>query len=175
MAKKESSNFPFIVLNGWVKCSKHQHKKEGEVHAEAAPTAQPQSVPQQMVHAEISKEHADKFGYLLVQGFDGRIEPMNTQALDVLRKLAKKEKWGEQTQPVVLSININPMAWMNDKIIKIGTKGGEELKKKPKKTNEDGYTSMMNLFVTDAMGMPKFILEEDFNTAFRKTCRTKQL
>ena len=27
---------------------------------------------------------------------------------------------------------------------------------------------MMNLFVTDAMGMPKFILEEDFNTAFRK-------
>ena len=38
----------------------HQHK-EGEVHAEAAPTAQPQSVPQQMVHAEISKEHADKF------------------------------------------------------------------------------------------------------------------
>ena len=48
--EKESSDFPFIVLNGWVKCSRHQHK-EGEVHAEAAPTAQPQSVPQQMVHA----------------------------------------------------------------------------------------------------------------------------
>ena len=107
----------------------HQHK-EGDVHAEAAPTAQPQSVPQQMVHAEISKEHADKFGYLLVQGFDGRIEPMNTQALDVLRKLAKKEKWGElNANQWFLSININPMAWMNDKIIKIGTKGGEELKK----------------------------------------------
>ena len=27
---------------------------------------------------------------------------------------------------------------------------------------------MMNLFVTDAQGMPKFILEDDFNTAFRK-------
>lgn len=43
-------------------------------------TAQPAA------HLEISKEHADKFSDLLVQGFDGRIEPMNSQALDVLRK-----------------------------------------------------------------------------------------
>ena len=167
MAKKKVAIFLLLFSMVGLNAQEHQHK-EGEVHAEAAPTAQPQSVPQQMVHAEISKEHADKFGYLLVQGFDGRIEPMNTQALDVLRKLAKKEKWGElNANQWFLSININPMAWMNDKIIKIGTKGGEELKKKTK-ANEDGYTSMMNLFVTDAMGMPKFILEEDFNTAFRK-------
>ncbi len=93
---------------------------------------------------------------------------MNTQALDVLRKLAKKEKWGElNANQWFLSININPMAWMNDKIIKIGTKGGEELKKKNQSQRRWLYF-MMNLFVTDAMGMPKFILEEDFNTAFRK-------
>lgn len=130
--------------------------------------AQTQKDAQQVVHAEVSKEHADKFGYLLVQGFDGRIEPMNTQALDVLRKLTKKEKWGELTaNQWFLSVNINPMAWMKDEIIKIGTKGGDELKTKTK-ANEDGYTSMMNLFVTDAQGMPKFILEDDFNVAFRK-------
>ena len=34
---------------------------------------------------------------------------------------------------------------------------------------------MMNLFVTDAMGMPKFILEEDFNTAFRKNLQNKAI
>ena len=33
---------------------------------------------------------------------------------------------------MVLSINLNPMAWMNDPIIKIGSSGGEELLKKPK-------------------------------------------
>ena len=77
-------------------------------------------------------------GIFSCKGFDGRIEPMNTQTLDVLRKLAKKEKWGElNANQWFLSININPMAWMNDKIIKIGTKGGEELKKKPKPTKMD--------------------------------------
>ncbi len=128
----------------------------------------PQQPSQQMVHAQIDKEHADKFGYLLVQGFDGRIEPMNTQALDVLRKLTKKEKWGDLTADQwFLSINLNPMAWMQDEIIKIGSSGGDELKKKVK-ANEDGFTSMMNLFVMDAQGMPHFILEKDFNDAFRK-------
>jgi hypothetical protein len=69
----------------------------------------------------------------LVQGFDGRIEPMNSQALDVLRKMAKKEKWGDlNANQWFLSINLNPMAWMNDPIIKIGSSGGEELLKKPK-------------------------------------------
>lgn len=138
-------------------------------HDAAAPnTTATQTPAQPAAHLEISKEHADKFGYLLVQGFDGRIEPMNSQALDVLRKIAKKEKWGDlNANQWFLSINLNPMAWMNDPIIKIGSSGGEELLKKAK-ANEDGYTSMMNLFVSDGQGMPRFILEDDFNIAFRK-------
>ena len=138
-------------------------------HDAAAPnTTATQTAAQPAAHLEISKEHADKFGYLLVQGFDGRIEPMNSQALDVLRKMAKKEKWGDlNANQWFLSINLNPMAWMNDPIIKIGSSGGEELLKKTK-ANEDGYTSMMNLFVSDGQGMPRFILEDDFNIAFRK-------
>ena len=138
-------------------------------HDAAAPnTTATQTPAQPAAHLEISKEHADKFGYLLVQGFDGRIEPMNSQALDVLRKMAKKEKWGDlNANQWFLSINLNPMAWMNDPIIKIGSSGGEELLKKTK-ANEDGYTSMMNLFVSDGQGMPRFILEDDFNIAFRK-------
>lgn len=136
----------------------------GSFYAQTAPT----SGGQPLVHSEINKEHAEKFGYLLVQGFDGRIEPMNTQALDVLRKLAKKGKWENLTaEQWFLSVNINPMAWMKDNIIKIGTKGGEALREKTK-ANEEGYTSMMNLFVMDAQGMPHFVLEEDYNTAFRK-------
>lgn len=134
------------------------------LHAQNVPSAPSQP----LAHLEVNKEHAEKFGYLLVQGFDGRIEPMNTQALDVLRKLAKKEKWGELTaEQWFLSVNLNPMAWMNDRIIKIGTKGGEELKNKTK-ADEEGYTSMMNLFRVDPQGMPTFILENDYNIAFRK-------
>lgn len=151
--------FTFLGFNA----QEHNHQ-----HDTAAPNTTAQAPAQQVSHIEISKEHAAQFAYLLVQGYDGRIEPMNTQALDVLRKLTKKEKWGDMNaNQWFLSVNLNPMAWMNDNIIKIGTKGGEDLMKKTK-ANEDGFTSMMNLFVSDAQGMPRFILEDDFNTAFRK-------
>jgi hypothetical protein len=32
---------------------------------------------------------------------------------------------------------------------------------------------MMNLFVSDGQGMPRFILEDDFNIAFRKNQQNK--
>ena len=166
IAVKKAAVFLLLFSVLGFNAQEHNHKA-GETH-ETEVNKQSQNDSQTSEHAKISEKHADKFGYLLVQGFDGRIEPMNTQALDVLRKLTKKEKWGDLTaNQWFLSININPMAWMKDEIIKIGTKGGDELKNKTK-ANEEGYTSMMNLFVTDAQGMPKFILEDDFNIAFRK-------
>jgi len=49
----------------------------------------PISADEIIARNKISEQHADKFAYLLVQNYDGRIVPMNTQALDVLRKLYK--------------------------------------------------------------------------------------
>lgn len=164
IAAKKAMILLLLVSFLGFKAQEHNHQ-----HEEAAPTTVTAQTPAQPVaHLEINKQHADKFAYLLVQGYDGRIEPMNTQALDVLRKLTKKDKWENMdANQWFLSVNLNPMAWMNDNIIKIGTKGGEELKQKTK-ANEEGFTSMMNLFVSDGQGMPRFILEDDFNAAFRK-------
>lgn len=123
---------------------------------------------------KISKEHADKFGYLLVQNFEGRIVPMNTQALDVLRKIYKHDTFrGSDGKSLdanqwFLSINTDTESWTMVPLIKVDAKGGKELLKKAK-ANEEGYTSLMNLFPID----PKtkninFILEDDYNEAFRK-------
>lgn len=123
---------------------------------------------------KISKEHADQFGYLLVQNFEGRIVPMNTQALDVLRKLYKHDTFRGSDGKYLdanqwfLSINSDTESWTMVPLIKVDAKGGEELLKKTK-ANEDGYTSLMNLFPID----PKtknihFILEHDYNVAFSK-------
>ena len=70
---------------------------------EAAPKNKPNSMAlksPKMISADeiinrnkISEEHADKFGNLLVQNREGRIVPINTQALDVLRKLYKSDKF----------------------------------------------------------------------------------
>ncbi len=121
----------------------------------------------------VSKEHADKFAYLLVQNYEGRIVPMSTQATDVLRKLYKKDKFrgsGDQfltAEQWFLSINTDTPSWTMVPLIKIGTKGGDELKKKTK-ANDEGYTSLMNLFPSDASGNLNYVLEEDYNIAFRK-------
>ncbi|MBT2619641.1 cytochrome c biogenesis protein CcsA [Chryseobacterium sp. ISL-6] len=122
---------------------------------------------------KISKEHADKFGYLLVQNFEGRIVPINTEALDVLRKLYKKDEFkGTDGKSLTanqwfLSINTDTPSWTMVPIIKVGSKGGDELKNKTK-ADDEGYTSLMNLFPADANGNLTYILEHDYNIAFRK-------
>ncbi|RKS98093.1 cytochrome c biogenesis protein CcsA [Chryseobacterium defluvii] len=164
---------------------------DGHNHAPAPEAAQPQQKPQQnslaaplgkmrMISADeiiarnkISKEHADKFGYLLVQNFEGRIVPINTEALDILRKLYKKDEFkGTDGKSLTanqwfLSINTDTPSWTMVPIIKVGTKGGDELKNKTK-ANDEGYTSLMNLFPADANGNLTYILEHDYNIAFRK-------
>ncbi|ASK29092.1 cytochrome C biogenesis protein CcsB [Chryseobacterium sp. T16E-39] len=122
---------------------------------------------------KISAEHADKFGYLLVQNFEGRIVPINTEALDVLRKLYKKDEFkGTDGKSLTanqwfLSVNTDTPSWTMVPIIKVGTKGGDELKNKTK-ADDEGYTSLMNLFPADANGNLTYILEHDYNIAFRK-------
>lgn len=120
----------------------------------------------------ISKEHADKFGYLLVQNYEGRIVPMNTQALDVLRKLYKRDEFrGSDGKKLTanqwfLSINTDTPSWTMVPLIKV-INGGDELKKKVK-ANEDGYTSLMNMFPADETGQLHYVLEADYQAAFRK-------
>lgn len=122
---------------------------------------------------KITEEHADKFGRLLVQNYEGRIVPINTQALDVLRKLYKSDKFkGTEGKSLsanqwFLSINTDPETWTMVPLIKV-SEGGDILRKKVG-ANEDGYTSLINLFPVDRRtGAMHYILEEDFNTAFAK-------
>ncbi|AZA89251.1 cytochrome C biogenesis protein CcsB [Chryseobacterium nakagawai] len=123
---------------------------------------------------KISKEHAEKFGYLLVQNFEGRIIPMNTQALEVLRKLYKHDRFkGTDGKSLdanqwFLSINTDTESWTSVPLIKVDEKGGKALLEKTK-ANEEGYTSLLNLFPVDKKtGMLTYILERDYNTAFAK-------
>ncbi|RNA62348.1 cytochrome C biogenesis protein CcsB [Chryseobacterium nematophagum] len=181
-----------IETHGTTDGSREHIHVEGENHNHATPSETPAPQKNQqnslaaplskmrMISADeiiaknkISKEHADKFGYLLVQNYDGRIVPINTEALDVLRKLYKKDEFkGTDGKSLTanqwfLSINTDTPSWTMVPMIKIGTKGGDELKNKTK-ANEDGYTSLMNLFPSDSNGNLAYVLEQDYNIAFRK-------
>ena len=180
-----------IETHGTTDGSREHVHVEGENHNHAAPESAQAQQPQQnslaaplskmkvispdeiIARNKISAEHADKFGYLLVQNFDGRIVPINTEALDVLRKLYKKDEFqGTDGKSLsanqwFLSVNTDTPSWTMVPMIKVGTKGGDELKKKTK-ADDEGYTSLMNLFPADANGNLTYILESDYNTAFRK-------
>lgn len=161
----------------------HDHGNTNSLTAETEPVKtqnslalrapKPISADEIIAQNRISKEHADKFGYLLVQNYDGRIVPMNTQALDVLRKLYKKDAFrGTDGKSLdanqwFLSVNTDTPSWTMVAMIKVGSKGGEELKKKTK-ANDDGYTSLMAMFPADKTGALHYVLEEDYNIAFRK-------
>ncbi len=66
----------------------------------------------------VNKEHADKFGKLLILDHQGRVKPVNSYALDVLRKIYKKDHYkGLTAEQVILSAQVRPSFWAHQKII----------------------------------------------------------
>ncbi len=65
-------------------------------------------------------EHAERYGRLLVQDFQGRIEPMNTLASELIRKITGKEKpFGLTPEQIMLSMMSQGESWQNVPLIKI--------------------------------------------------------
>lgn len=117
---------------------------------------------------KIDAAHADKFGHLLVQNIDGRIEPVNTMALEILRKLHRKDRFHTlNANQFFLSISTMPFNWINVPLIKVNTKGGPDLLKTVNASPE-GYTSMVNLIKINPDGTAEFRLKDDYAKAFAK-------
>ncbi|MEO9144833.1 MAG: cytochrome c biogenesis protein CcsA [Ginsengibacter sp.] len=117
----------------------------------------------------VDADHAKKFGHLLVQDFQGRIEPMDTHTLELLRKIYKKDTYQKgdlslSSEQWFISMQVDPGYWANEPLIKVGLKGGERLIKETG-ANADGYTSYANL-VDPNTG--NFKLEKQDNKSFSK-------
>ncbi len=70
---------------------------------------------------EVSKEHAEKFGSLLIQNKEGRIEPINTAANKILMKIYKKTTFeGLTADQVLVGMVTDHETWMKKPLIKVG-------------------------------------------------------
>ncbi|MBN2611699.1 MAG: cytochrome c biogenesis protein CcsA [Bacteroidales bacterium] len=70
---------------------------------------------------QIDKEHAMRFGSILLQDNDGRIKPLNTLSSEVLRKIARKNDFkGLSPDEVFLGMLVYPVLWQNEPLIKVG-------------------------------------------------------
>lgn len=72
----------------------------------------------------VSKEHAAKFGELVIQDDGGRMKPINTFASELLRKLRFKATYKDlNADQVLLSMMMNPAVWFNTEFIALDKKG----------------------------------------------------
>ena len=76
----------------------------------------------------IDKDHAARFGRILVQDMKGRLKPMNTFSNEILRKISRKEAlYGQTADQIVLGMAVYPQDWYNVPLIKLGQQ--EEIRK----------------------------------------------
>ncbi len=81
-------------------------------------------VAQTLDGQNVNKEHAAKFGHLLIQNKAGRIEPINTAASKILMKIYKKTEYnGLSAEQVLLGIITNHEKWMTERLIKVSNPG----------------------------------------------------
>ncbi len=71
----------------------------------------------------VSKEHAAKFGEIVLQDEAGRMKPINTFSSELLRKLSLKDKYEDMNaDQVFLSMMLNPAVWYNIEFIAVDKK-----------------------------------------------------
>ncbi len=117
----------------------------------------------------IPKKHSENFGRLLVQDYKGRIKPINTIAIDLLRKIHKKNSIENiDANQWFISIHQDNIFWTKVPFIKVDKKGGDKFLNKVK-ANKQHYVSLMDLYILDpkTLGL-KFVLQVDYEKAFSK-------
>ena len=146
----------------------HDHAAENQnapihfSHGQSLQMAKPDSIATLI---NFNPEHIKKLEHLQVQDDQGRIKPLGTHALELLRKIYKKDDFhGVNSMEWFISLQQNPSLWANAPMIrvleeKIGKKEAERL------GVVDGYTSLMNLVDHQTT---QFKLQDEYNRAFRK-------
>ncbi len=82
--------------------------------------ATPEKSESKITMPVVAKEHAKVFGRLQVQNFDGRIEPANTLASELLRKISRKNNHNKLNPvQVMLSMFLAPEFWQDEPLIKV--------------------------------------------------------
>ncbi|PTN07737.1 cytochrome c biogenesis protein CcsA [Mangrovibacterium marinum] len=111
---------------------------------------------------KIDKSHLSLFDQLLVQDRQGRIEPVNTLASEVLRKLTRQSTFeGLSATEVFMGMSAMPEYWKNEPIIKISN--GELAKK----LNVKGKYASFNQLVD--LGKGSYLLRTLVDQAYKKT------
>ncbi|HLV47180.1 MAG TPA: cytochrome c biogenesis protein CcsA [Flavobacterium sp.] len=95
---------------------------------------------------KVPQEQADAFGRLVIQDYGGRMKPLNTFTSEMLRKVAKVEKFkGLDGDQVFISMRQYPMLWHNVPMINL-KRGNDSLRTILGLPTDAKYASFMDFF-----------------------------
>jgi len=94
----------------------------------------------EQIFGVMSEEHSDEVATLLVQDFQGRIVPMHTLCLDLMRKIHRKETYEDYNAiQTIVSMHMYPSYWFDKKIVYVSANLRDTLGIK------DSYASIKDL------------------------------
>lgn len=119
------------------------------------------------------KDHADKFGHLVIQDFNGRMKPINTYASELLRKLSKYDSYENfDANQVFLSMQESPLLWYNVPIIYLKMKKADSIRKLIGIETTQKYATLADFFTPNGNYKLGPYLEEAYKaqvpTGFQK-------
>ena len=95
----------------------------------------------------VPKSEAAKFGNIVIQDLSGRMMPVNTFASEFLRKLSKKDNYGEfDANQVFLSIQESPLLWYNVPVIYLKMKKGDSIRSIIGANKSQKYVPLVDFF-----------------------------
>lgn len=93
----------------------------------------------------VSKEHAEKFGHLLIQD-NGRMKPINTFASELLRKVSRSDQYeGLNADQVFISMTEFPRLWVEVPLIAL-KRGNDSIRHVAGVPEEQKDISLLDLF-----------------------------
>lgn len=123
------------------------------------------SFGQQAPQKPVSLDHADKFGHLLSQTYDGRFEPVHSLAYDVMHKISRKDKFDIEGKgkmnaiQVLLDMILFPDFWKQQRMIYVREKSVQDIIGVNTK-----YATFLDFFGSNN----EYKLQEFVDEAFRK-------
>lgn len=126
-----------------------QHSpNDGHGHNDGRPT---KTQIDSVLRANITpKEHADKFGHLVIQDIGGRMMPVNTFASEMLRKLSKHDTYEDfDANQVFLSIQESPLLWYNVPIIYLKSQKGDSIRTLIGVPKDQNYIPLVDFFTPE--------------------------
>lgn len=113
---KKSKITTILALGMFLNLSAQEHTVDDGHDHNTMPTQE--QVDSVLLATMVSKEHAEKFGKLIIQDEGGRMKPINTFSSELLRKLSRNDNFkGMNADQAFLSMMMSPAVWYNTEFV----------------------------------------------------------